>query len=446
MVMFDPLRIYGAAGALMTYAGVCGWAWHRARRGRLPALPATSDGWTVVYASQTGTAESLARQAASALAGEGNIRCIALDQLTSEALQAGGRFLFVVSTHGQGEAPDNGRRFVSRCLGQPLDLSAMEFALLALGDRSYEHFCAFGQALAEWLAARGARQRFGPILVDRLDRPSLDAWHGHLVALGGGEDVEPPGLPDFQPWRLVARQHLNPGSAGGEVHRLRFEPVGHQATWLSGDLAVIQPPGDDERPREYSIASLATEGFLDLLVRRSLRPDGSPGLASGWLTGSLPVGSQVALQLRPHGGFRLNDNATKPALFIGNGVGLAGLRGHLAARIALGNRDNWLIFGERNAATDSFLSDEWEAWLAGGQLSRLDGVFSRDGGALRYVQDVLLAEADAVRDWVARGAAIYVCGSRRGMGEGVDAALRRVLGDLTLDALALRGAYCRDTF
>ncbi len=55
--------------------------------------------------------------------------------------------------------------------------------------------------------------------------------------------------------------------------------------------------------------------------------------------------------------------------------------------------------------------------------------------------------AGEVRDWVRRrGGAIYVCGSLNGMAQGVDAALRRILGDEGLAALAREGRYRRDVY
>ncbi len=35
--------------------------------------------------------------------------------------------------------------------------------------------------------------------------------------------------------------------------------------------------------REYSIASIASDGVLELIVRQERHPDGSLGLGSGWL-------------------------------------------------------------------------------------------------------------------------------------------------------------------
>src|SRR2546429_257054 len=107
-------------------------------------------------------------------------------------------------------------------------------------------------------------------------------------------------------------------------------------------------------------------------VRQARREDGSPGLASGWLTQGAPLGAAITLRLRAHRNFRLEDNLQRPLVLIGNGTGLAGLRSHLRARAAAGLGPNWLLFGERNAAHDRLYGDELQAWCDGGVLQRLD--------------------------------------------------------------------------
>ena len=63
-----------------------------------------------------------------------------------------------------------------------------------------------------------------------------------------------------------------------------------------------------------------------------------------------------------------------------------------------------------------------------------------------YVQRVLAQQAKELQAWVARGAAIYVCGSQQGMAQGVDAVLREVLGSDEVDALMASGRYRRDVY
>jgi sulfite reductase (NADPH) flavoprotein alpha-component len=62
------------------------------------------------------------------------------------------------------------------------------------------------------------------------------------------------------------------------------------------------------------------------------------------------------------------------------------------------------------------------------------------------VQDRLREAADALRQWVAERAVIYVCGSLEGMAPGVDSALREALGEQVFDDLVAQGRYRRDVY
>jgi len=90
--------------------------------------------------------------------------------------------------------------------------------------------------------------------------------------------------------------------------------------------------------------------------------------------------------------------------------------------------------------------EEIEAWQHSGVLERVDMVFSRDQPERLYVQHRLLQRHDEVRDWVARDAAIYVCGSLQGMASGVDAALRQIVGETVMGELLSSGRYRRDVY
>ena len=62
------------------------------------------------------------------------------------------------------------------------------------------------------------------------------------------------------------------------------------------------------------------------------------------------------------------------------------------------------------------------------------------------MQDVIRAEADELRDWVERGAYIYICGDKNRMAHDVEAALREILSSETLDALRESGRYEKDVY
>ncbi|WP_462401866.1 PepSY domain-containing protein [Pseudomonas sp. Marseille-QA0332] len=474
----------------------------RAARDRLRDTPGTSDAWLVGFASQSGFAEQLAWQTAEQLQAAGlPARVRPLAELDERELREARRVLFVVSTFGDGEAPDSARGFERRALGQPWSLSHLHYALLAIGDRRYPSFCGFARRLQAWLEARGASSVFAPIEVDDGNPVALQQWHQALAGLTGAQVAPAWKPPTHGSWTLCQRTLLNPGSQGYAVYLLGLRPE-TPATWEAGDLVEVKPcngqasiqaflrglgleasepvqldglpmtlghaltirhlPTGREHlvglhaqavvdslaliaPRDYSIASIASDGILELIVRQERQPDGQLGLGSGWLTEHLAVGGSTSLRVRRNSAFHLPE-APAPMILIGNGTGLAGLRSLLKARIAAGERRNWLLFGERHRAHDFFCATELRQWLACGDLARLDLAFSRDQAHKHYVQDALAEQAEELRRWVREGACIYICGSLLGMASGVDAVLQDVLGKHELQKMIEDGRYRRDVY
>jgi sulfite reductase (NADPH) flavoprotein alpha-component len=450
----DPSRLGAALFLLALYAGMC-ITILRARQAASQAVsdaerPDNADGanWIVAYASQTGTAEYLAQQTVATLRTGGlSARCASLDTITPDAMRAAGRVLFIASTYGEGDAPDSAARFARMLAADGVPLEQLHFGVLALGDSTYTHYCGFGRALEQALLARGAQPLFTRIDVDRGSGAAIEQWQHHLSRLAGTSDAPDWSGPAYTSWRIAARTLLNPGSAGAPVYRIRLAQAdGALLSWEAGDLAQLSAPSEPDLPREYSIASTMAEGALELLVRLHARADGSTGVASGWLCQQADAQAVLRLRVRAHPHFRLGANSARPLILIGNGTGIAGLRAHLKSRIDDGETRNWLLFGERNAAHDFHYRAELEGWHAGGQLARLDLAFSRDQRAPCYVQHLLDQQAGRLREWVERGAAIYVCGSLQGMAAGVHAALVAALGEAQVEALSENGRYRRDVY
>lgn len=452
----DPLRWLWtgvAIGLWLLVVAAVAWGRARARRAaaaRAGSLVSGADAVTVAFASQTGLAEELAWMTARSLSDAGtSARVVPLGDLDAAALKAAGRLLVVASTTGEGDAPDGVSRFMRRTMDAPAELSGLGYGLLALGDPTYSDFCGFGRALDGWLQRSGAEPLFDRVEVDDGDAGAIRHWQ-HQLAILTGSTIQPDWTPPaLDRWRLVERTHLNPGSPGGEAYLLAFEPIDHAPAWAAGDIAEIGlPPLDGaETPgsREYSVASLPEDGRAEFIVRRMTRPDGTPGLASGWLTSGLEIGDEVAMRIRPNRSFR-GPTPEAPLILIGNGTGLAGLRAHWKARAGRPHGGAWLMFGERTRAHDAFLDDELQTALIGRDLTRIDRVFSRDPGDGRYVQALIAEHADTLRDWVDRGAAIHVCGSLEGMSKGVQAALTDALGADRLAELTETGRYRRDVY
>jgi sulfite reductase (NADPH) flavoprotein alpha-component len=409
-----------------------------------------ADGIVVAYASQSGTAEQLAWRTVAALNQGGlNASASSLHKLTPATLASTNTLLVVASTYGEGEPPDAVRSFARSTMSAPLQLQKLRYAVLALGDRAHADFCAFGRHIDSWLEASGAQPIRERVEVNGpADRAALDSWRDWLASLGACVPSSMNEDAPFSNWRLHEQRLLNAGSPGGEIwHIVLTPPEGNACDWTAGDIAEVLPPERENSPpgpRSYSISSLPGQHRLELLVRQTVLDDGRLGLASGWLTHDAPPGAEVPLRLRANAGFR-PPQSDRPMLLIGAGTGLAGLRAHLAHRAEQGQKRAWLVFGERSPKADRLYEDELNSWQREGVLTRCDLVFSRGGAGPQYVQDLLMAQRAEVRDWMAAGAVIYVCGGTA-MGAAVDKALREILGDSHLDLLQAEGGYCRDVY
>ncbi|WP_339546388.1 sulfite reductase flavoprotein subunit alpha [Pseudomonas sp. RA_35y_Pfl2_P32] len=497
---------------LMPLFFITGWLLYLDRRrkkrqvqqARNDLAPATGDApaWLIGFASQSGFAEQLAWQTASQLQAAGlPVKVQPLAAVSEQDLRDSRHALFVVSTFGDGEAPDSARGFERKVLGRAASLSSLHYAVLGLGDRQYQHFCGFARRLHGWLAEHGGTTLFAPVEVDSADPYALSHWQQQLGQLTGQAPVTTWQAPSYNHWTLSKRELLNPDSSGGEVYLLGLTAP-DTSSWLAGDLVEVLPrncpwavehfleglgiPGEtavqldgllepleqalasrqlpDNRAhlvglhaqalvdalvplamREYSIASIAADGVLELIVRQERHADGSLGIGSGWLTEHAPVGSAISLRVRRNSGFHLPASPV-PMILLGNGTGLAGLRSLLKARIADGQTRNWLLFGERNRAHDYLCRDELESALIEGDLERLDLAFSRDQAEKIYVQDRLREHASVLKQWLADGAVIYICGSLQGMALGVDQVLNEELGAEVVQRLIEQGRYRRDVY
>lgn len=449
------MRYLSVLFILILYSAFCYWCWFRYQRQHTSHFQQTvstnGNTWLVAYASQTGQAEKIAEQTAQQLQ-QANlvVNLLPLNKVNPTELTQYQQVLFVVSTYGEGEAPDNGGGFIRRIHDQ--NLSAMKYAVLALGDTGYAQFCAFGHQLNHALHASGAHPSCDLIEVDKCDDSALRHWQYYLGQLSGFTEFADWSKPGYESWQLCERRCLNSGSAGAPVYFLRLKPTqvsAESAQWIAGDIAEIGPHNNPDLPhREYSIASTPAQGTLDLLVRQVRKASDELGLGSGWLTQLAPEGSEICLRIRRNSRFHPPaDNV--PMILIGNGTGIAGLRAHLLARVERGAEQNWLLFGERNLTQDFHFRDELTHWRNTGVLQRLDVVFSREQQVLaspRYVQDLLPLAEEELRLWVARGAAIYVCGSLQGMAQGVDDALEKIIGREKLEQMAESRRYCRDVY
>ena len=119
-----------------------------------------SEKLNILYASQTGTAEELA-QNIHKMAQSNNLESdiFELDDISIEKLQNFKKVMIVTSTTGDGEVPDNGQFFWEELSKQTnLNLSNLQYGVLALGDSSHYDFCNAGKIIDERLNHLGANK------------------------------------------------------------------------------------------------------------------------------------------------------------------------------------------------------------------------------------------------------------------------------------------------
>lgn len=509
---FERAYTAKAIGVIFLYLIFCGWIiWRHRKKNALNRQSDQadtrlrhSDSILVAYASQTGNAELIARKTAESLKTAAlSVETLPLSAIDAATLQAFSRILFVVSTTGEGDAPGNAADFHQTLMQSDINLSHLQYGILALGDSSYTFFCGFGHGLDALLQRTHALPLFDLIEVDHLDDGALRHWQYQLGQLAHNTEMPDWETPVYQSWTLIARSQVNDGSAGAPVFHLKLSTEKKNMQWQAGDIAEIGPrnsqdavsrflkrfaldgaapvsdgsttlaqallekllPHDENSwktytgmdaegillalknlpHREYSIASIPQDDQLELLIRQTRYADGRLGIGSGWLTQYATVGDEIALRIRENSAFH-PPAQNIPLILIGNGTGIAGLRAHLKARIASGQLQNMLIFGERNEKHDFYFRDELHQWLEQGSLTKLATAFSRDQAEKNYVQDVVRSLADEIKAWVNAGTAIYVCGSATGMAPAAHNQLQQILGDHTLANLTAAGRYRRDVY
>ncbi|WP_026179456.1 bifunctional nitrate reductase/sulfite reductase flavoprotein subunit alpha [Streptomyces hokutonensis] len=212
----------------------------------------------VLWASQTGNAEELAAATAERLGSAGHrASLLGMDQADVGTLPADADLLFITSTFGDGDAPDNGSGFWDALAGEQAPrLDGVRFAVLALGDSSYDDFCGHGRRLDARLDELG-----GVRLAPRTDcepdfEPSADAWLGQVItALGAepGAPESPRRAPKPAPAlaRLVGNRLLSRPGAGKEVRRFTFDTSGTDLTYEAGDALGVRPVNSPDLVEEW---------------------------------------------------------------------------------------------------------------------------------------------------------------------------------------------------
>ncbi|MCY8789282.1 assimilatory sulfite reductase (NADPH) flavoprotein subunit [Bacillus inaquosorum] len=227
------------------------------------AAPAVSKEVTVLYGSQTGNAQGLAENAGKQLEQRGfQVTVSSMSDFKPNQLKKVNNLLIVVSTHGEGEPPDNALSFHEFLHGRRAPkLEALRFSVLALGDSSYEFFCQTGKEFDQRLEELGG-QRISPRVDCDLDydEPAaewLESVFGGLSEAGCGS-AAPASAASPQtgessysrtnPFRAEVLENLNLNGRGSnkETRHVELSLEGSGLTYEPGDSLGVYPENDPE--------------------------------------------------------------------------------------------------------------------------------------------------------------------------------------------------------
>ena len=121
---------------------------------------------TILIGSQTGNAKGVAQELAEQATAKGiPNKLVSMADYKVKAIKDESHVIVVASTNGEGEAPDDAidlHAFLASKKAPKLE--GLKFAVLGLGDSSYEFFCQTGKDFEQRLQALG-----GEIITERLD-------------------------------------------------------------------------------------------------------------------------------------------------------------------------------------------------------------------------------------------------------------------------------------
>ncbi len=138
---------------------------------------------TILYASQTGNAQSIARQLEAEYQASGiNTRLISSADYRGRDLAKEKYLLLVISTQGEGETPESAFELQQFLFGPKApQLKQLNYAVFGLGDSSYPDFCQAGKDFDQRLEDLGAQR-----LLDRVDADvdfdeSASEWRATVI-------------------------------------------------------------------------------------------------------------------------------------------------------------------------------------------------------------------------------------------------------------------------
>ncbi|MDR7077503.1 sulfite reductase (NADPH) flavoprotein alpha-component [Neobacillus niacini] len=216
---------------------------------------------TILYGSQTGNAQGLAKKASKSLENKGfQVTVSSMNDFKPNNIKKVKNLLILVSTHGEGDPPDNAITFHEFIHGKRAPkIDELNFSVLSLGDSSYEFFCQTGKQFDARLEELGGTRLYPRFDCDLdYDEPAAEWLAGVISSLGEAKSGSPAltqaaatqtvesTYSRTNPFRAEVLDNINLNGRGSnkETRHLELSLEGSGLSFQPGDSLGIYPEND----------------------------------------------------------------------------------------------------------------------------------------------------------------------------------------------------------
>ena len=237
---------------------------------QLSAPPKAGEPLPILFGSQTGSAEGLAKRIAKEAVQRGFAPVVLpLNDHSQADLAKAGKAIIISSTWGDGDPPDNATNFWSWLQAEAPRLENLQFAVLGLGDKNYSDFCGAAKKFDSRLESLGARRLVPRGECDADYEISAKTWvdglwekltpsangaatnghtNGHSPSTNGhspaaNSDAAKNAFSKTNPFpaKLLKNVLLNKPGSAKEVRHYEISLAGSGLTYEAGDALGIMP-------------------------------------------------------------------------------------------------------------------------------------------------------------------------------------------------------------
>ena len=306
--------------------------------------------------------------------------------------------IILTSTYGEGEAPTNANKFLTR-LDQVKQDQNYSFSVVGFGSLSYPDFCKFAFDVNRALLNTEAIQLVPTFTINDKSFESFEQWvriWSEKVDLQLSIPKEtllsrPKQTKSFE---IVSKTAVGENPDNTFLITLKSK---QKLQFTSGDLLAVYPK-DDYRERLYSIGKI--DGNTQLSVKYY-----DDGLGSNYLN-NCKIGDSCQARLIENVNFHMPKKASQ-VIMIANGTGIAPFLGMLDQNK---KTECEAYFGLRTEQSYELYKTQLEDYLHRKKLSSLNVAYSQQHERL-YIQHLLKRDGKHIAKTLENKGVIMICGS-----------------------------------